>query len=275
MDQRVLAAEFQPEVTYCNTASQGLLPTRTAAALTTATSDMAAGRIDHAAYYAAADARAGRLRADRRDDDPGPRRGRQRGLHPHRTGRRLAPLRCGSARSGGRLQLRRQPVHGAGRCDAAHRAPGGTARGGGRLHHAGGPQRGAVGGRPGRRPAGRPGRRPRTRCPGVAGRHAGRGLVPRRGGRLRLRRVQRLQVAAVPAGRVVPGRLRAGAAGRSAAAAARGLGGGRLAVGRLLRPDRPAGPGRPGVHGVDRLSAVPRRGALARSPSSRNWAARR
>ncbi|WP_019358306.1 aminotransferase class V-fold PLP-dependent enzyme [Streptomyces sp. AA1529] len=56
MDQRVLAAEFQPEVTYCNTASQGLLPTRTAAALTTATSDMAAGRIDHAAYYAAADA---------------------------------------------------------------------------------------------------------------------------------------------------------------------------------------------------------------------------
>ncbi|MGP3978759.1 aminotransferase class V-fold PLP-dependent enzyme [Streptomyces sp. 8N114] len=55
MDQRVLAAEFKPEVTYFNTASHGLLPARAAAEITEAVTGMSVGRIDQAAYYAEVD----------------------------------------------------------------------------------------------------------------------------------------------------------------------------------------------------------------------------
>ncbi|MEU2605920.1 aminotransferase class V-fold PLP-dependent enzyme [Streptomyces albus] len=56
MDHRLLAAEFTPEVCYLNTASHGLLPARTVAAVTQAATEMAAGHIDQVAYYAAVDA---------------------------------------------------------------------------------------------------------------------------------------------------------------------------------------------------------------------------
>ncbi|MBO8190831.1 aminotransferase class V-fold PLP-dependent enzyme [Streptomyces oryzae] len=55
MDQHLLAAEFQPEVTYFNTASHGLLPARAAAAVTEAVTGMSAGRTDFVAYFAEVD----------------------------------------------------------------------------------------------------------------------------------------------------------------------------------------------------------------------------
>ncbi|UNS96334.1 aminotransferase class V-fold PLP-dependent enzyme [Streptomyces tubbatahanensis] len=56
MDEALLAAEFAPEVCYLNTASHGLLPARTVAAVTQAATQMATGHIDQPAYYAEADA---------------------------------------------------------------------------------------------------------------------------------------------------------------------------------------------------------------------------
>ncbi|MBO8188345.1 aminotransferase class V-fold PLP-dependent enzyme [Streptomyces spirodelae] len=55
MDQRLLAAEFKPEVTYFNTPSHGLLPARAAAAVTEAAAAMSTGRIDLVSYFAEVD----------------------------------------------------------------------------------------------------------------------------------------------------------------------------------------------------------------------------
>lgn len=55
MDDALLTAEFTPELTYLNTASHGLLPARTVAAVREAVGGMATGRIDFPAYFDAVD----------------------------------------------------------------------------------------------------------------------------------------------------------------------------------------------------------------------------
>ncbi|MET9863728.1 aminotransferase class V-fold PLP-dependent enzyme [Streptomyces smyrnaeus] len=55
MEQSLLAAEFDPEITYFNTPSHGLLPARAVAAVSEAAVAMSVGRIDQAAYYAEVD----------------------------------------------------------------------------------------------------------------------------------------------------------------------------------------------------------------------------